>query len=248
MGTIKFTVYHETNSLCFQCEDTGSGISQKFIHEKLWKPFSQESISITSEKRGIGLGLFLSKMLIEKMGGTIDLHSVEGKGTTVIVKIPFEYNDTVPVFQVSNQGSSALLISSDDSLSPLPVSPQSNTCLDSQTTASKMPPLKLSNSSEKGKEINVLIVDDNSLNRKVLGNLLKRIGFQCSIVSSGQEAVDYIKQALVPPHFILMDLFMPVISSNYEFLLSLKFYLSFYFFKNKREWMDFKQQKTFEIF
>lgn len=67
--------------------DTGIGISEKFM-AKLFEPFSQESTGLNREYEGIGLGLNLSKRLIEILGGKIEIESQSNIGTKVKIILP----------------------------------------------------------------------------------------------------------------------------------------------------------------
>ena len=73
----------------FYCKDQGVGMSEDFIAHA-FDMFSQESNTSRSRYEGIGLGLAITKQLVDRMGGTIELKSRVGVGTTVIVKIPFK--------------------------------------------------------------------------------------------------------------------------------------------------------------
>jgi len=64
--------------------DTGKGMSKEFISRKLFKPFQ------TSKRKGIGLGLYQCKTIIEAHGGAITAESEEGKGSTFFVRLPLE--------------------------------------------------------------------------------------------------------------------------------------------------------------
>ena len=66
----------------FSCKDSGIGISDKFLPH-IFEPFSQENNSSTSAFGGTGLGMTISKRIIELMGGEIKIESVSGKGTNV---------------------------------------------------------------------------------------------------------------------------------------------------------------------
>ncbi len=61
--------------------DSGSGIPKDQI-EKMFKPF------VTLKQKGLGMGLYLAKRTVERHGGTINLSSVEGQGTTILLKLP----------------------------------------------------------------------------------------------------------------------------------------------------------------
>lgn len=68
--------------------DTGIGMHEDFIENKLFKPFAQEHIGKDNEETGTGLGLSIVKQLINLMDGTIACHSTIGEGTTFVVTIP----------------------------------------------------------------------------------------------------------------------------------------------------------------
>ena len=73
----------------FYCKDQGVGMSEDFIAHA-FDMFSQESQTSRSRYEGTGLGLAITKQLVDRMGGSIELKSKVGVGTTVIVKIPFK--------------------------------------------------------------------------------------------------------------------------------------------------------------
>ena len=73
--------------------DTGIGMSKEY-KEHIFEPFSQERQYIGSAHHGIGLGMSIVKGLIEKMGGSIEVESEEGVGSTFIIKIPFKIAST----------------------------------------------------------------------------------------------------------------------------------------------------------
>ena len=66
----------------FAVSDTGPGMSRTFIDNRLFRPFS------TTKKNGIGLGLYTCREVIRASGGSIDVQSVEGAGTTFRVVLP----------------------------------------------------------------------------------------------------------------------------------------------------------------
>ena len=70
-------------------EDTGIGMSEEFI-KNIYDPFVQADHSARSTYKGTGLGMAIVKKLIDRMGGTIDIESEPGVGTTMRVRIPFK--------------------------------------------------------------------------------------------------------------------------------------------------------------
>lgn len=75
--------------LRWQVTDTGSGMTPEQI-STLFRPYAQADTTIHRRFGGSGMGLYISKELAEAMGGTIEIHSEPGKGTTFIVRLPVE--------------------------------------------------------------------------------------------------------------------------------------------------------------
>jgi signal transduction histidine kinase/DNA-binding response OmpR family regulator len=73
----------------FEVTDTGIGIDSVH-HEQIFRFFGQEDDSITRNYGGLGLGLSIANEYVRRMGGTLDLRSEKGKGTSVIFDISFE--------------------------------------------------------------------------------------------------------------------------------------------------------------
>ena len=69
--------------------DTGVGMSEEFLRQ-IFDPFSQERNKNDNVQQGIGLGMSIVKGLVDQMGGTIEITSEEGVGSTFVVTIPFE--------------------------------------------------------------------------------------------------------------------------------------------------------------
>ena len=72
----------------FVCRDTGIGMTEEF-QKHIFEPFAQEDAGSRTKFAGTGLGMAISKNLIEKMGGTITFESKEGAGTTFVIRVPF---------------------------------------------------------------------------------------------------------------------------------------------------------------
>ena len=100
-GTISFVVegYGNNGQTChlrFIVSDNGQGMSSEFV-EKIFEPFSRETNSMTNKIQGTGLGMSITKSIIDLMGGTIDIQSELGKGSVftvdLIFSVPLDKND-----------------------------------------------------------------------------------------------------------------------------------------------------------
>lgn len=96
------------------CKDEGEGMTDEFI-KHAFDMFSQQNQTSRTKYEGSGLGLAMSKKLIERMGGSIKLESKKGIGTTAIIKVPFELGDTdtvgsIDYENVPTKGVHALLV------------------------------------------------------------------------------------------------------------------------------------------
>ena len=82
-GTLRIEAGEDANGAPTFCvSDTGPGMSRVFIENRLFRPFA------TTKKNGIGLGLYTCREVIRATGGSIDVQSVEGAGTTFRVVLP----------------------------------------------------------------------------------------------------------------------------------------------------------------
>ena len=80
----------------FVCRDTGIGMTEAF-QKQIFEPFAQEHTGSRTKFAGTGLGMPISKKLIEKMGGTITFESAEGIGTTFVIRVPFKIDLDVDI-------------------------------------------------------------------------------------------------------------------------------------------------------
>jgi len=88
----EISALNDKKYLNFSIVDTGIGMEDSFA-EKIFQKFQQEDFSITRKYGGTGLGLFISKQLVEIMDGSISINSEKGKGTIVEIKIPLLTGD-----------------------------------------------------------------------------------------------------------------------------------------------------------
>ena len=79
----------EMTTMEFVCRDTGIGMTEEF-QKSVFEPFAQEYTGSRTKFAGTGLGMAISRKLVEKMGGTITFESEKGVGTTFVIRVPFK--------------------------------------------------------------------------------------------------------------------------------------------------------------
>jgi PAS domain S-box-containing protein len=175
-----------TTRVRFLVEDTGIGLSEE-EQDRLFRPFTQADASTTRHFGGTGLGLAVSKHLVELMGGTIWVDSAVGVGSTFAFELPL----TVPVDVSGSPGER-------------PVTRQ-RPPRGAGTSPAAQPASAVSG---RGRPT-LLLVDDSSVNRKVAETMLIKLGYQVDVAENGCQALD----AFTPGRYaaVLMDVHMPVL-------------------------------------
>jgi signal transduction histidine kinase/ActR/RegA family two-component response regulator len=146
--------------LQFQVSDTGVGIAPDRLRS-LFAPFGQADGSMTREHGGAGLGLAVSRRLVDLMGGDIGIESIEGAGTTVWFTVALGVAPPEPA--MTTTGALATVPA------PGPDGTQPRGAAVAATT--------------------VLLVDDDPINRAVIGAMLRRLGVEVDVASGGREAI-----------------------------------------------------------
>ncbi len=175
--------------------DTGIGIAADKL-DRIFEPFEQVDGSISRKYGGTGIGLSISKQLVELQGGTLQIKTKEGEGTTLTFSLPF-----------SRQTADGI-----DATTAVPtILGAESMAMDAQEPeqAAEVP---LGDQSRPGR--NVLVVDDEIINQQVLKNVLTLDHYTVFQAFSGKEALAAINSG---QHFdlVLLDVMMPMMS-GYE--------------------------------
>lgn len=118
-GTIIFTiVQHKSEkpgyaAYDFHVKDNGMGMSEEFL-KHIFDPFEREATSTKSGIQGTGLGMTITKKMVDLMGGKISVTSKKGEGSEFVVTLELKLSNNVPPIQVSNlEGLHALIVDDD---------------------------------------------------------------------------------------------------------------------------------------
>jgi len=188
------------NFLRLEVVDSGIGVP-KNRDTNLFDPFRQADETTTRKYGGTGLGLSISKNLIELLGGTIGVKNNDKVGATFWFTVPLlESNYT------SGNSEELSLTSSEASTRNLTsLSRKQNGAKDEvnegQTTKKR---LRINSG------IEVLVADDNEVNRIVIQGLLEKLGANATITENGVEALEQYIENTKKFDLILMDCEMPV--------------------------------------
>ena len=98
----------------FRIKDNGIGMSQEFA-KKIFEPFERERTSTVSRIQGTGLGMAITKNIVDMMGGTIEVQTAQGKGSEFIIRVPLRVQaEHRPVEKIAElEGLKALVVDDD---------------------------------------------------------------------------------------------------------------------------------------
>ncbi len=169
--------------LRFQVKDSGIGIPARRLGT-LFQAFTQVDGSYSREYGGTGLGLTISKQLVELMGGQIGVESEEAKGSTFWFTIPLQERGAHPAAGKQQVN---------DTKRQQEQQPTRN----GDVLAAK----------ESNKNYRILLAEDNIINRKLALRILEKAGYQADAVENGKQALE--KAAIIRYDLVLMDVQMP---------------------------------------
>lgn len=155
----------DSEKVFFSIKDTGVGIGEEFL-PYIFDKFAQEEDNLARKSGGTGLGMSISKMLVELMKGTISVESEKSKGSEFKVILP-------------------LMVANRD----IPKLHQHNVIADV-------------------KDLNILVVEDSSVNRMIVKFMLEKEGAHVTEVINGQDAYDMIQKNQFD--VVISDIQMPI--------------------------------------
>ncbi len=192
--------------------DTGIGIPRD-KHERIFESFEQGDGSTAREYGGTGLGLAVSRQLVELHGGKIHVESEPGRRSTFSFTLPIAGEKAA----ADAGGVGLTKVRSDDSMTEtaLPGEAPGDAPLEPIFEAAASPlPAVVAVTGVDGERISVLIVDDEPVNLQVLSNLLSLQNYAIHRATNGREALDLVESGQ-KFDIVLLDVMMPKMS-GYE--------------------------------
>jgi len=171
--------------LIFEVMDTGVGLTPQQI-DKLFKPFSQADTSTTRKFGGTGLGLTISKLFAELLGGDLTVRSTPGQGTSFVVQIATGLLDGVEMI--------------DKPIEAVVIEPEKTSVKTHETTDRPL------------ENVRILLAEDGLDSQRLISFILKKWGVLVELADNGRIAIDKALTAWgenKPFDVILMDMQMP---------------------------------------
>lgn len=187
-GNITISASKCEDSVIVKISDTGIGIAPE-KQKEIFEPFVQADGSIARRYGGTGLGLAITKNLVELHGGSIEVQSTPGKGSTFLVALPLCTGKNSETGKCAEETGKAIIAN------------QLNE-EDFATAGQKL-------DSAEGR---ILVVDDDLINLQVLINHLTISNYEVRVARSGQEAIDILFSDSFQTDLVLLDIMMPVMT------------------------------------
>ena len=197
-GSVTIDAKSMGDKICVTVTDTGIGIPQE-SYEEIFSAFRQ--IEGDSERRygGIGIGLSIVRQLVELHGGKIWLESHQGEGSSFNFTLPCAEDVVQPVTRVEDLSNATRITTT-------------TPAQDAPVFQPALPDTSTQDASIYGVDTNhILVVDDDSMNRKILNNYLSLGGDRVSLVGSGEEALEFLARRQ-DVDLVLLDIMMPKMS------------------------------------
>ena len=170
----------------FYIKDTGIGMSEEFISH-IFEPFERERNSTISGIQGTGLGMAITKNIVDMMNGSIEVKSEQNVGTEVIVSFTFrlcsEVKESQAIPELKNRKQLVVNADEEKGIGEKTVNLQTG---------------------------RILLVEDIEINQEIAVTILEEAGYCTEVAENGQIAVDMLKRS-EPGYYqiVLMDIQMP---------------------------------------
>ena len=199
MGAIEISANLQNSQIEIAIADTGIGISSDKL-DRIFESFEQADGSTARIYGGTGLGLTVTKQLVELHGGAIAVSSVVGKGS--------RFSFTIPVAQESHRHSDLVAIADQPIAIDQPDVIDQPIDLSSPAMHHPIAAPLVDPKADHNSNLKILIVDDEPVNLQVLVNNLSLANYAIAQANSGIEALELVEQGF-KPDLVLLDVMMP---------------------------------------
>lgn len=190
-----------------QIQDHGIGIDPDAL-PRLMQPF----IKMDTDSPGAGLGLYITKAMVEKLGGTLKLESTKGEGSTFTATFPITllHYRSADVPLVSSELRSARTLPTNITPGPSPHTPDTHIQSLPRLPASSSRFPRLDYVDDPSHPLRILIIDDNAICRKLLSMAFKRTSMSIKTKEAENGKIGVAKFVSFRPDIVFTDVSMPV--------------------------------------
>jgi two-component system, sensor histidine kinase ChiS len=215
-GEVVVSARSEGNKLRISVADTGIGIPAD-KRDMIFEAFEQAGTSVAKEYGGVGLGLGITKRLVELHGGHIKVESTVGQGSVFTFTIPISHVGAIDAVEVHL---------AERRYVPAPAGPASSRS-EVAAGAVGIVPSEISGRTAGTRAMTILAVDDDPLNLRVVMAALADEPYEIITASNGREALNLLEGGSLQIGLVILDVMMPGLT-GYETcrLLRRKFALS----------------------
>ncbi len=205
-GVIRLTAFlADPKAVRLVVADTGIGMLPEQL-AKIFQPFEQAEAGIARRYGGSGLGLAIVKELVQAMGGTIDVESAPGAGTSVSLHLPLPQatpgtEHSSPARMHRDQGAGASATAGETKQTCQNEGEPNQQGFDAEEAMSR------EDGAPSLTKLRVLAADDNATNRLLLAALFKNIGIEAVLAANGREALAMWRHGRFD--IVLLDIAMP---------------------------------------
>jgi signal transduction histidine kinase/ActR/RegA family two-component response regulator len=193
--------------LLLEVQDSGHGIEAAEL-DKLFAPYEQTHSAHLSRSPSSGLGLSLTKNLVELLGGSIQVQSRPGVGSTFSCRLPFAVQDQVLKPKATDQGAEHVYsVNQDIQRAPCHHRGSGRAYVLRHPHSARNAPAPTLPEAMTFEGSRILVVDDDPVNLKVADKQLKKLKAETTLASSGVDALEWLEKK----HFdlIFVDCQMP---------------------------------------
>ena len=193
-GQVAFSIRKASDGrIAFSVSDTGIGIAKE-QQQSVFEAFHQADGTISRKYGGTGLGLSISRQLVRLLGGTIDLKSQTGEGSTFTITIPISYDPAkVEARDMQAMPSPTPPVAHIDAPRPIPATPARKVADDRDAVPD-------------AKRV-LLVIEDDDTFAAILRDLSREMGFRSLVAGTAEEALTLARQFM--PSAIVLDVGLP---------------------------------------
>lgn len=199
----------------FIVRDTGCGMSESFI-KRIFMPFERDNSSVRNDAEGTGLGMTITKNLIDLLGGSIDVRSNLGVGSEFTITLPMKFEERCMAQLEADVDADASTGTDADADADAGVGAGAGANAAAGAGVNEDASVKHSYELPNAFEgYRALVVDDDELSREIMTEILRDRGFDVEVAGNGDEAVRLVAES-DEGHFdvVVMDMRMPKMSGD----------------------------------